>query len=44
MRTHHLDHTDRPLLDIPLVFTLTLLGSLLLALALRKLDKRHFVS
>ncbi|RRZ91592.1 acyltransferase [Erwinia sp. 198] len=44
MRTHRLDHTDRPLLDIPLVFTLTLLGSLLLALALRKLDKRHFVS
>lgn len=44
MRTHHLDHTARPLLDIPLVFTITLLGSLLLSLALRKVDRHHFIS
>lgn len=44
MRTHHLDNTDRPWLDIPLVFTLTLLGSLLLAIGLRRLDTRHYVS
>ncbi|WP_414147772.1 acyltransferase [Erwinia sp. BNK-24-b] len=44
IRTHHFDHTSHPLLDIPLVFASTLLGSLLLAMGLRKLDKRHFVS
>lgn len=44
MRTHDLDHTDYPLLDIPLVFILTLAGSLLLAVGLRRLDRRHFVS
>lgn len=44
MRTHYLDHKQWPLLDITLVFTVTLAGSLLLALALRRLDKRHLVS
>lgn len=44
MRTHHLDHTQRPLLDIALIFSVTLAGSLLLALGLRRLDRRHLVS
>nr|CBX82537.1 Inner membrane protein yiaH [Erwinia amylovora ATCC BAA-2158] len=44
MRTRHLDNTDRPLLDIPLVFSLTLLGSLLLAAGLKRIDKYHLVS
>ncbi|AUX71093.1 acyltransferase [Erwinia pyrifoliae] len=44
MRTHQLDNTDHPLLDIPLVFTLTLLGSLLLAAGLKRIDKYHLVS
>ncbi|MCU5772312.1 acyltransferase [Erwiniaceae bacterium BAC15a-03b] len=44
MRTHHLDHTGQPLLDIPLIFAVTLAGSLLLALGLRRIDKYHLVS
>lgn len=44
MRTHNLDHTSQPLLDIPLVFFITLGGSLLLALGLRRIDKYHLVS
>lgn len=44
MRTHYLDHKQWPLLDIALVFSVTLAGSLLLALALRRLDRRHLVS
>ncbi|MCX8958393.1 acyltransferase [Erwinia psidii] len=44
IRTHHLDNTTRPWLDIPLVFTLTLLGSLLLAVGLRRLDSGRYVS
>ncbi|URQ60903.1 acyltransferase [Pantoea alhagi] len=44
MRTHYLDHKQWPLLDIALVFTTTLAGSLLLALALRRLDRHHLVS
>lgn len=44
MRTRHLDNTDRPLLDIPLVFSITLLGSLLLAAGLKRIDKYHLVS
>jgi surface polysaccharide O-acyltransferase-like enzyme len=44
MRTHHLDHTDHPFIDIPLVFSLTLAGSLLLAMGLRRIDKTHLVS
>lgn len=44
IRTHHLDNTDHPFIDIPLVFTITLLGSLLLATLLRRIDKTHLVS
>lgn len=44
IRTDHLDDRGRPWLDIPLVFSLTLLGSLLLAVGLRRLDSRHYVS
>ncbi|QHM73286.1 acyltransferase [Mixta intestinalis] len=44
MRTHHLDHTQWPLLDIALIFSLTLAGSLLLALGLRRLDRHRLVS
>nr|WP_024966353.1 acyltransferase [Pantoea sp. IMH] len=44
MRTHDLDYTNRPLLDIPLIFMVTLGGSLLLATVLRRLDTRHLVS
>jgi len=44
MRTHHLDNTDHPLIDIPLVFGVTLAGSLLLAIGLRRIDQRHLVS
>ncbi|OON40155.1 acetyltransferase [Izhakiella australiensis] len=44
IRTHHLDHTQHPWLDIPLVFIITLLGSLLLAAGLKKIDKYHLVS
>ncbi len=44
LRTHHLDHTASPVLDIVLIFTFTLGGSLLLAIALRHVDKHHLVS
>ncbi|MEJ4046603.1 acyltransferase [Erwinia sp. SLM-02] len=44
MRTHGLDNTDRPLIDIPLVFAITLGGSLLLAIGLQRIDKHHLVS
>lgn len=44
IRTHHLDNTDHPFIDIPLVLTVTLFGSLLLALGLRRIDKTHLVS
>jgi len=44
MRTHYLDHKQWPLLDIALVFSVTLAGSLLLALGLRRLDRHHLVS
>ncbi|WP_034947254.1 acyltransferase [Erwinia oleae] len=44
MRTHGLDHTSRPLIDIPLVFAITLAGSLLLSVALQKMDTRRLVS
>ena len=44
MRTHHLDYTQRPPLDIVLIFSVTLAGSLLLALGLRRLDRHHLVS
>lgn len=44
MRTHGLDNTDRPLIDIPLIFLITLGGSLILSVALRRIDKRRLVS
>lgn len=44
LRTRHLDDMSRPLLDIPWIFGVTLGGSLLLAMGLARLDKRHFVS
>ncbi|PLV62313.1 acyltransferase [Erwinia sp. B116] len=44
MRTHDLDNTDRPWLDIPLIFSITLGGSLLLAIGLKKIDTRGWVS
>ncbi|MBE5254316.1 acyltransferase [Mixta mediterraneensis] len=44
LRTHHYDDMSRPLLDLPWVFGVTLGGSLLLAIALKRLDKHHLVS
>ncbi|QKJ85066.1 O-acetyltransferase [Paramixta manurensis] len=44
LRTHHLDHTAHPLVDIPLVFAITLGGSLLLAMGLQRLDTHRLVS
>ncbi len=44
MRTHGLDNTRHPLLDIPLVFTVALMGSLLLGVFLHRIDKRRLVS
>ncbi|GEM_PF-6893554 len=35
---------SRPLLDLPWVFGVTLAGSLLLAMGLQRLDRRHWVS
>nr|WP_154324346.1 acyltransferase [Pantoea sp. 201603H] len=44
IRTRHWDHVNQPLLDIPLVFAITLGGSLLLAMGLQRLDKHRLVS
>lgn len=44
LRTHHYDNMARPLLDLPWVFGVTLGGSLLLAMALKRVDKHHLVS
>jgi len=44
LRTHHYDDMSRPWLDLPWVFGLTLGGSLLLGMALKRVDTRHFVS
>ncbi|WP_409309800.1 acyltransferase [Pectobacterium sp. B1J-3] len=44
MRTHDLDITSLPVLDIFYIFTLSLLGSLLLSMAIQRLDKRRLVS
>lgn len=44
LRTHHYDDMSRPWLDLPWVFGLTLVGSLLLGMALKRVDTRHFVS
>jgi surface polysaccharide O-acyltransferase-like enzyme len=35
---------SRPWLDLPWVMGVTLLGSLLLAILLKRVDKRHLVS
>ncbi|PWC19895.1 O-acetyltransferase [Brenneria roseae subsp. roseae] len=44
MRSHGLDFSSRPVLDIFYIFTIALLGSLLLSMALQKLDTRRLVS
>lgn len=44
MRTHDLDRTDLPLLDIVMIFTFTLAGSLLLSIGLKRIDTRQYVS
>ncbi|MDU1575047.1 MAG: acyltransferase [Pantoea sp.] len=44
LRTRHYDDMSRPLLDLPWVFGVTLAGSLLLAIGLQRLDRRHWVS
>jgi len=44
LRTHHYDDMSRPWLDLPWVFGVTLLGSLLLAMLLKRVDKHHLVS
>lgn len=38
LRTHHYDDMSRPWLDLPWVFGLTLGGSLLLGMALKRVD------
>ncbi|WP_075182462.1 acyltransferase [Pantoea sp. 1.19] len=43
-RTHGLDNKAQPLLDIAVIFTVTLAGSLLLAMLLQRIDTRRFVS
>ncbi|MDR6352352.1 acyltransferase [Pantoea sp. SORGH_AS_0659] len=44
LRTHHYDDMSRPWLDLPWVMGMTLIGSLLLAMGLQRVDKRHLVS
>ncbi len=44
LRSHHLDIPNHPLLDIVWIFSLTLAGSLLLAIVLQRLDTRRLVS
>ncbi|WP_312243040.1 acyltransferase [Pantoea sp.] len=44
LRTRHLDDMAQPLLDIPWVFGVTLGGSVLLAMLVQRVDKRHLVS
>ncbi|MDF2785745.1 MAG: acetyltransferase [Pantoea eucrina] len=44
LRTHHYDDMSRPWLDLPWVFGVTLLGSLLLAMLLKRIDTRQLVS
>ncbi|BAN97586.1 acyltransferase 3 [Plautia stali symbiont] len=44
LRTHHYDDMSRPWMDLPWVFGVTLLGSLLLAMLLKRVDKHHLVS
>ncbi|MDZ7276707.1 acyltransferase [Pantoea eucrina] len=44
LRTHHYDDMSRPWLDMPWVFGVTLAGSLVLAMGVKRLDTRQFVS
>lgn len=44
IRTNHYDDMTRPWLDLPAVFMVTLAGSLLLAMLLSRLDRRHWVT
>lgn len=44
LRTHHYDDMSRPWLDLPWVFGVTLAGSLLLAVILKRVDKHQLVS
>lgn len=44
LRTHSLDVDSHPVLDIFYIFSAALLGSLLLSMALRKIDSRRLVS
>ena len=44
LRTHHYDDMANPWLDLPWVFGVTLIGSLLLAILLKRIDKHHLVS
>ncbi|MCW6543051.1 acyltransferase [Yersinia ruckeri] len=44
IRTHHFDFTAFPLLNIFYVFALALSGSILLSMALQRIDKRRLVS
>lgn len=44
LRTNHYDDMANPLLDLPWVLGITFGGSLLLAMALQRVDKRHWVS
>ncbi|QWA11304.1 acyltransferase [Sodalis ligni] len=43
-RTHNWDNKAYPMLDIPVLFAVTLVCSLLLAVGLGKIDRRHWVS
>ncbi len=44
LRTHHYDDMSRPWLDLPWIAGVTLLGSLLLAVVLKRIDTRQLVS
>jgi surface polysaccharide O-acyltransferase-like enzyme len=44
LRTNHHDDMSRPWLDLPWVIGVTLFGSLLLAMLLKRVDKHHLVS
>ncbi|RLM18765.1 acetyltransferase [Brenneria alni] len=44
LRTHGMNFPSQPVLDIFYVFTIALLGSLLLSMALQKIDTRRLVS
>jgi surface polysaccharide O-acyltransferase-like enzyme len=44
LRTNHYDDMSRPWLDLPWIFGVTLIGSLLLAMLLKRVDKHHLVS